>query len=337
MKDKRYIYLAASCAACVAMLLVVPHIRAPKHVFLIKFLVIGAFMFVQLNITRWLTSIKMRPLYALAVLAASLAAWAIVVYAATLPYARYDVKGFGPVPVLTKRSPAPRTTLVPMVQADSDAKGKVTNVHRVNAVGRLQPSSIDFKLLAFDRFGGGSRVATNLLAILAASAFGYLLSFILRHPNIVLPVCGLAAYVDVWTVIVGPTAKAIEKAPHVVSAVSVSIPMISSDGGRFEPMSYIGPADVIFLAMFFGAVYRLKMEPARTFWIVWPILTFGMALVEARLFPIGLPALPLIGLAVIAANYKHFKLTRQEWSAIGITAVLLVAASFVLMPIVLRR
>jgi hypothetical protein len=168
--------------------------------------------------------------------------------------------------------------------------------------------------------------------IIAASAFGYLVSFILREPNILLPVAGLAAYVDVWTVLVGPTSRAIEKAPHVANAVSAAIPA----PGGVAPISFIGPADFIFFAMFLGAAYRLKMEPKRTFWIAFPLMTIGMAAVLSGVFPVGLPALTLIGLSVIVGNFRCFKLKREEYVAMAIVGALLIAAIFVVTPLISR-
>jgi hypothetical protein len=170
--------------------------------------------------------------------------------------------------------------------------------------------------------------------IIAASAFGYLVSFILREPNIVLPVAGLAAYVDVWTVLIGPTSHAIQNAPHVVSAVSAAIPAPGGAAHGFMPISFIGPADFIFIAMFLGAAYRLKMEPNRTFWIGFPLLTIGMGAVLSGVFPVGLPALTLIGLSVVLGNVRCFKLKRDEYIAMAVVAVILVGAMLVFTPMI---
>jgi hypothetical protein len=83
------------------------------------------------------------------------------------------------------------------------------------------------------------------------------------------------------------------------------------------------------------------MEPSRTFWIGFPLLTLGMlAVVMSSFIPLlgflkgGLPALTLIGLTVVLANYKHFKLKRDEYIAIAVVAVLLIAVLFFVTPLI---
>lgn len=335
LKDKRIIYLVISCLVYVGLLVGIPYVRAPKNA-LTLLVVIAAFMFVQLCISRWFASTGMRAGFAAGALGLCILVWIGTVFVVTAPYARYDIKGYGPVPIVMQDGRRPALREIGMRRQVSDSNGKVIGIERVKVTGVLRPAGLGFKILIFDNQPKGQALA-NLLKILAATAFGYLVSFILRHPNIILPVGALAAYMDIWTVLVGPTAKAIEKVPHVVSAVSVQIPDIASSGGGFQPLSMIGPADFIFLAMFFGAIYRLKMEPARTLWMIFPVLTLGMFSVMRGFPPMGLPALVLIGPTVIVANYKHFKLEKQEWVAVGITAVLLVAITIVAMPYLLHR
>jgi hypothetical protein len=227
----------------------------------------------------------------------------------------------------------PKTMDIPSVKVEKDKKGKVTT-KKVNLKGTRGVETLGFKVFAFNEHAGKARSLTTLLMIIAASAFGFIVSFILREPNILLPVAGLAAYVDVWTVMVGPTAKAIQNAPHVVSAVSAAIPAPGGASHGFMPISFIGPADFIFFAMFLGAAYRLKMEPNRTFWIGFPLLTIGMGAVLSGVFHMGLPALTLIGLSVIVGNAKCFKLKRDEYIAMAIVAVILIGAMVAFTPMI---
>jgi hypothetical protein len=167
--------------------------------------------------------------------------------------------------------------------------------------------------------------------IAAAATLGYLVSFALRDKNIVLPIAGFAAYFDIWTVTWGPTKQFIAKAPRMVEFVSAPMPI---PGGHGQPaVSFIGPADFVFLAVFFGAIYRLKMEPARTFWFLLPLLSIARIAVDSTpYFPDGIPALVPMSLGVIGANYGHARFSKQEkWSVIIVSVILILAlAAFLL-------
>ena len=333
MKDRRVIYLGAACAAYLALWLATPKIGALKHQVAL-FVLTALFMYVQLSITRWFASLMMRPLWAVCVMIGAGLAWVGVVLAVAAPYIRYDAKELGPVPVRMRRAAPPASIELTIPQRVRDGRPGAAPVKFVKVKAVRRPADLNFKIFAFGMAAGRARAVTSLLIIVAASALGYLVSFVLRHPNIVLPVAAFSAYVDIWTVLVGPTSRAIEKIPHVVHAVSAALPAPGS--ATAEPISFVGPADFIFLAMFFGALYRLGMEPRRTFWIAFPLLSLGMTAVLAGQFAPGLPALVLIGFAVIMANFRHFKLKREEYIAMGIVAVLLVAAIFVLTPVLSR-
>lgn len=302
-------------------------------------IVVALFMLVQLNIPRWLASLTMKPVWTACVLVGCLSLWIGIIFLVSAPYVKYITKDqqlLPPQRIGKDLPPGPppqsikRQVRIPV----ENKKDKSTSYKMITVEGFRRPADVGFRLLAFDMNAGRARAVTTLLLIIAASSFGCLISFILREPNILLPVAGLAAYVDVWTVLVGPTSKVLEEAPHVVSAVAAAIPSMGGASSGFAPIAFIGPADFIFFALFLAAAYRLKMEPKRTFWIAFPLLTIGMITVLSNLFPLGLPALTLIGVSVILGNYKHFKLKRDEYIAMGIVAVLLIAAIFVVTPLI---
>ncbi|MEN6372382.1 MAG: hypothetical protein ABFD64_10260 [Armatimonadota bacterium] len=327
MKDKRLAYLALSCAGYIAIWLAVPHLGIFGHPVMILFFV-AVFMLTQLSITRWFTSLRLKPVSAAAVMLAAFSATIAIMLFVSAPYVRYETKD-GPLPPIKMKpgiKPAPTIELT--LNPSPNAKGGNPK-HEVKKITALRkPANLGFKLTAFGYFAGKSRAATGLLIVIGASAFGTLVSLILKHPNIILPVAVFSAMIDVWTVLTGPTAKAVANAPKVVEAVSVALP---APGGSYAPISFIGPADVIFFAMFMSALYKLRMEPKRTFWIAVPLLTLGMTAVILSgsipllgfLFP-GLPALTLIGTAVILGNLKHFKLSRQEYISFGIVMAILI-------------
>jgi len=336
MRNQSLIYLLLSTAGYILLWLAVPYasvVREPKAALLIIFVLTAAFMFVQLSITRWLAGLTLRPINAAAIIIAAICLWVGTVYLVSRPYAFYETKEAGVVPVKIHHSPPPKTASVTVLAAKPDELGRI-QLKRITTTGRLKQTDWNLRLAAFDIGAGRMRALTSLLMIIGASAFGYLLSFILRHPNIVLPIAIFAPFIDIWTVLIGPTAQALESHPHVVHSVSAAMPAVGSASTGFAPISFIGPADFLFFAMFMGAIYRHRMAAVKTFWALYPILTIIMAAVIAGPFltklgipiPSKFPALVPMGIVVAAANYRHLKLTRDEWIAIIIVGVILIAA-----------
>ncbi|MDO8683547.1 MAG: hypothetical protein Q7N50_08705 [Armatimonadota bacterium] len=163
-------------------------------------------------------------------------------------------------------------------------------------------------------------LALDITRILTSVFLGYLVSFILREKNIILPIAAFSAFIDVWTVTWGPTKQMVTMAPQIVEAVSAPI-LVPGGGGKV--VGFIGPADLVFLALFFGAIYKLKMEPARTFWYVLPFLSLAMLAVTMTDYFTGLPALVPMAFGVVIANFRHFKLSKQEGWSVAIMSIML--------------
>ena len=86
----------------------------------------------------------------------------------------------------------------------------------------------------------------------------------------------------------------------------------------------MGAGDVLFLGIFFGALWRYKMNVKAGFWTVFAFLTVSIYLVMLPFVP-ALPALVPMGLAILLSNWNEFHLKREELMAtIYVTAVLLV-------------
>jgi len=170
----------------------------------------------------------------------------------------------------------------------------------------------------------------DIALILFAVSLGYTLSVIVREPNILLPVAIFAAIVDYWSVNYGPLAILLARRPQVVAAAAVQVPAM----GQPEPVSMIGVGDFVFLALFFGVMYRYRMNVAGAFWLGFVLLTLTMFAV-LRVPSLGaVPALVPIAIAVIGANTKHLKLKRGEVLStllVGIILVALLILSVVLM------
>jgi hypothetical protein len=144
-----------------------------------------------------------------------------------------------------------------------------------------------------------------------------------RDRNLLLPVVMFAAYIDFWTVTRGPVSAVLEKAPEVAMAVAAPIPAAGT--GVFVPMTMVGPGDFLFMALVFAAVHRLGLNGARNYWFVFAGMTLGMLAVLFGLLP-ALPALVVLAVSVVAANWGKFKLTRQEAVSTAIVGLVLLAS-----------
>ena len=188
---------------------------------------------------------------------------------------------------------------------------------------RLNPAETMFVLA---RFPHVLKMPMAVLVMLAAGSIGYLVSLRIKDRNLLVPVVMFAAYIDFWTVTRGPVSAVLKKAPQVAEAVSAPIPKIGT--GAFVPVSYIGPGDFLFMTLVFAVVHRLDMGSRRNYWWIFGAMTAGMLSVLVGLVD-TLPALMVLAAAVVAANWRGFKLSRQEAAAIGVVAVLLASLPLV--------
>ena len=168
-------------------------------------------------------------------------------------------------------------------------------------------------------------IGNELLLIGALCTLGRLVSLVVREPNLLLPVAVFAPVFDIWTVFWGPAYILVRKAPKLVQAVSATVPA----PGQIQPISMIGPGDIVFLAFFFAIIYRFRMNDRRTYWLALPLLTLAMFAVVGLGGILALPALVPMGAAVILANWRLFRLTRQEkWSMAAVALIVLGFVTF---------
>ncbi len=153
---------------------------------------------------------------------------------------------------------------------------------------------------------------------------GALLATLVKEKNILIPIAIFLALYDASLVLTpwGPTRQIVEHAPQVFTQVAASVPRIStkSAGGNVEPGVFAGPADFVFLAMFFVAIFRFRMRAKETLYVVIPALLLYM--VAVLFLGIPLPALVPIGLAVLFVNRKEFQMTRDEKLSTALIAAL---------------
>ncbi|MGC8861580.1 MAG: hypothetical protein ACP5R5_02270 [Armatimonadota bacterium] len=167
------------------------------------------------------------------------------------------------------------------------------------------------------------RMPMYLGIILASSSIGFLVSLRVRDRNMLLPVVMLAAYIDFWTVTRGPVSVVLKKAPEVVAAVAAPIPAVGT--GAFVPRTLVGPGDFLFMALVFAAAHRLGLNGPRNYWFVFGGMTLGMLAVLFGLLP-ALPALVVLAVTVVVANWGKFKLTRHEAVSTAVVGLVLLAS-----------
>lgn len=161
-----------------------------------------------------------------------------------------------------------------------------------------------------------SLTATSLFLPPAAALVGAGIGRVIRHPNTLLAGAGFAIFFDFVVVTMGTVRQLMDKGSTIIAAASIGAgsPTLPSVMGsrmyRILSSVTIGPADVLFLALFFAAVYLLRLSGRATFAIMFGLLALALALVEMTAWPV--PALMPMGAAVLIANARHAAFTKEE-------------------------
>ena len=144
---------------------------------------------------------------------------------------------------------------------------------------------------------------------------GALLATLLKDKNLLLPVSIFLALFDIFLVFtpVGFVQVLMKKAPNLLPAMAHHIPQVvtqqSEVGARIGTFAVIGPADFVFMAMFFIALWRFHMRTRETF--RWLLVALAVYLPLA--FILGpVPLLVPIGLSVLIVNIREFRMTSEE-------------------------
>lgn len=167
----------------------------------------------------------------------------------------------------------------------------------------------------------------NLAITFGCGTFGRLVSRIVKEPNVLLPISLVAIPIDFFGAMMkfGFTNNMVRAHPGIVKNVSVGVPSFLNHGASaLVQTSLIGPGDIVFITFFFTAVRRLNMNCRATFNWMYAGLTVAMLVV---IFVPGFAVAALIpmGFSVIAANWRHFRLSRAEAFATGYVIVMVVA------------
>jgi hypothetical protein len=215
----------------------------------------------------------------------------------------------------------------------------VLAVFRVGDYAWTKPLSVIFIVIGASAHVGLAWTAVTLgekgpLAALAGAlsqtglltwcvGLGALLATSLKEKNLLIPVSLFLAAFDVFTVLtpIGPTRVMLEQRPEIFQAIAFEVPKVQETPpfGPVAATARIGPADFLFMAMFFVALHRFGMRRRQTFlWLV-PSLLAYMVFVH---FVGPLPAMVPVGLCVLAVNWRDFSLSKQEWASTALVAAL---------------
>ena len=176
------------------------------------------------------------------------------------------------------------------------------------------PVALALAALAAVWYAADLDVAANLAKLGAAALVGFwFLSLFDRLSWLVLVACTVP-FVDAISVWRGPTHEIVGDRPEVFGALSIAF--LSPERGSFQ----LGLPDVIFFALFLAAAFRWRLRPGWTWVAMTGALGVTIALaVTTDPFGIGgLPALPALSLAFLAAN-ADLLLLRLRGGADGAT------------------
>jgi len=202
-------------------------------------------------------------------------------------------------------------------------------------------AQIGFRALAFGPFASSDWPASIAMAlsqiglIVWCTGVGAFLACLLKDKNLLLPISIFLAGFDVFLVFapVGPTQVLMKALPDALPAIGLQVPKAgpAATVGPVQPFAFVGPADILFMAMFFIALYRFQMRPRETaIWLVPTVLVYLVVTAFVGAVPLLVP----IGLCVLLVNRSSFQLNQEEkmsTALITLIALALAVGAF-LMP-----
>jgi hypothetical protein len=174
-------------------------------------------------------------------------------------------------------------------------------------------------------FLGGVLLAISQSGLIAwCFAIGAMLALAIKDRNMLVPIAIFLALFDMWLVFApeGLVQQTVVRGSgKTLAMLGYQVPQVAtvSAGGRAAPLLFVGPADYLFLTMFFVALYRFRMRIGATLRAIAPVLALYLLVVlwfsDVQLGPIRLGALPAlvpIGLVVLWVNRSQFALNKDE-------------------------
>lgn len=167
---------------------------------------------------------------------------------------------------------------------------------------------------------------------------GALLSTLIRDKNLIVPIAIFLALLDMFLVLtpIGLTQKMLTEHKKESQKVLYDVPAPKAQPAkkgeaprRPASLAYVGPADFLFLGMFFVAIYRYRMRTKETIRAVIPVLAAYLLIVllfgGVQIMGVSLGALPAllpIGATIFIVNRKEFTMTKDEKASTLVIAAL---------------
>jgi len=159
-------------------------------------------------------------------------------------------------------------------------------------------------------------LATHVGLVMWCVGLGALLATFLKDKNLLIPVSIFLAAFDIFLVLTpsGVTKQIVTGMPQVLQTIGYSVPRVTTTataptGAPVHVFAYIGPADFLFMGMFFVALFRFGLRARLT--LLWLIPTVLVYLILIGWFP-AIPLLVPIGLTVLLVNLPEFHLNKEE-------------------------
>lgn len=209
-----------------------------------------------------------------------------------------------------------------------------------SAFALLTAGALGMALLVWSSKALGSSVLASLALALgqaclltACLGLGTLVAGAIKEPNLLAPMCLFLPFFDAFLVLTqkGPTKRVMEAAPQVLENVAMRVPEVSSGPKEapLAPVALIGPADLVFVALFAAILHRFNLNSRGTLLWLAPSLAAYLLVVmvagDAKIGPVSLNALPAlvpIGIVVLLTNVRRLRLTREEWALTALAGLL---------------
>jgi len=150
---------------------------------------------------------------------------------------------------------------------------------------------------------------------------------LIRHANLLPPIAVVVTVMDIWTVLLGGFVhKVQQKVPKVVEAASVAVPLpaVATKAASIA-LPLVGVGDWFFAAFFFALLWRFRLNLRTSYWLATVLVALVLAGLALRVawFPLALPGLPFLALAVLLPNGRFFRYTAEEKRALAVGALFL--------------
>lgn len=167
-----------------------------------------------------------------------------------------------------------------------------------------------------------------LFLVAAATCGGVALSRLVRYPNMLGPLAGVAALIDIWGVLLGGIVSKLLTSPTsapIAAKAMAPLPTLGAahgaGGGEGLSIASVGTGDFLFLGLFFGVLWAHQMEVRRAERLITPLVTLALLSIALGLIA-HLPGLLFIGLGAALPNLKYLRYTREENFALLYAAIL---------------